>query len=68
MKKIPEAFELTEEDITEAITFWLNEYHTDEAGNDFEVSFLVKEKVLNYGGGMQDATTKNVITALATKL
>jgi len=68
MKKIPESFELTEEDITEAINLWLNEYHTDGNGEDFAVSFSVQEKTINFGGGMSDYATTKIISALATKL
>lgn len=69
MKKTEVKFELTEDDITEAIKFWLNACHADNADHvDFEVDFSIEEKVINDLGGMGGYCTKAVTTAVATKL
>jgi hypothetical protein len=72
MKKIPETFELTEDDIKEAITHWLNAEHCDgEYEYNFEISFSadrVEGKPPKGApvGGMSD-WSKQVITAKAVK-
>jgi len=72
MKKIPETFELTEDDIKEAIAHWLNAEHCDgEYNYDFDVSFSVDRVAVAPPkgapvGGMSDFT-KQVITAKAVK-
>ena len=69
MRKIPEAFELTEEDISDAITCWLNQnLYCDCDDDNFQVSFVIQEKVISPGTGMQDSVVKTIISALATKL
>lgn len=67
MKKIPETFELNEEDIKEAIAFWLNNEHSDgEYESDFEITFASETSRVG-SRGMDDGETKTVITAKATK-
>lgn len=74
MKKIPETFELDENDIKEAIAYWLNEgEHSDGEGYsyDFDISLQVKEVQEpppgGHRGGMSDPVIKNVFTARAVK-
>jgi len=72
MKKIPETFELDQEDIKEAIAFWLNSEHSDgEYDYDFEISFKTEVKSVPPPrgapvGGMSDWNV-TVVTATATK-
>lgn len=76
MKKIPETFELSEQDIKEAISHWLNEEHCDgEYAYDFDITFDSSEEIdaeadRNYKGprgGMYEPAMKTVITAKAVK-
>lgn len=41
MKKVPEAFELTEEDIKQAITYWLALAHSRSGKSEFDITFSV---------------------------
>lgn len=76
MKKVPETFELDEDDIKEAITHWLNTEHSDgEYDYDFDITLTAEEVVdekadANYKGprgGMYDPPLKQVFTAKAVK-
>lgn len=71
MKKIPETFELTEDDIREAIAYWLNNEHLDnEYENNFDISFKAAEKRSpgkGPPGGMNDDIVTTVISAVAVK-
>jgi hypothetical protein len=72
MKKIPESYELTEEDIKEAIAYWLNNEHLDnEYENNFTIEFKSEQKE-SYPkggprGGMSDPVITTVVTAVAVK-
>jgi hypothetical protein len=75
MKKIPTTFELSEEDIKEAISFWLSRVHEkDNDGNwDYEYDIVLnseRKDVAPYpgacSGGMSD-WSREVITATAAK-
>ena len=70
MKRIPEKFELTEEDIKDAIRYWLNAEHC-ETISEFDV--VLKVEAQNRPppagapvGGMSDWTVQ-VVSAVATK-
>jgi hypothetical protein len=77
MKKIPESFELDEDDIKEAIAYWLNAEHGDGEGydSDFDITFASSEEIdaeadRNYKGprgGMYEPARKTVVTAKAVK-
>jgi|HubBroStandDraft_5_1064220.scaffolds.fasta_scaffold37058_2 hypothetical protein len=69
MKKIPESFDLDEEDIKEAIVDWLNkvEYYDTIDDVDFDITLSV-EKKFDVRPGMDDWSEKNIITAKAVKL
>jgi hypothetical protein len=72
MKKIPETFELSEDDIQEAIAHWLNEEHCDgEYVYDFDISFSVDRVAVTPPkgapvGGMGDYSVQK-ISAKAVK-
>jgi len=72
MKRIPERFELTEDDIKEAIALWLNQEHsTDEYDYSFTISFKTERKEGKPppgapSGGMSDWSVE-VVTAIAEK-
>lgn len=73
MKKIPAQYVLTEEDIKEAITEWLNENHkdSDEEWGNFKITFSQErqDRLAPKGapvGGMSDYSV-TVITAVATE-
>jgi hypothetical protein len=62
MKKIPASFELTQEDIEEAIKLWINQEHDDgEYENEYVVTFKIEKK----DAWPKDDTT--VITASVIK-
>lgn len=70
MKKIPETFELDEEDIKEAIEYWLN--NTEYADYDevnFKITFKATEKrtrpTTGPIGGMTDDVVTTVVSAVA---
>lgn len=76
MKRVPERFELDEDDIKEAITEWLNEHHNDYDNCDYTIEFKTetKEVVASKNsayrgpiGGMSDPVMTTVITAIAHK-
>lgn len=67
MKKIPASFELTQDDIKEAIAEWLNRDQS-EGWNDYNISFIVSEhRAPGHGlpGGMNDDIVTTVINAVA---
>ena len=65
MKRIPEMFELSEEDIKQAITYWLNEVEIDDGLKyDFNIKFSVDRGAPV--GGMSNWSVQ-VITATAEK-
>ena len=73
MKKVPESFELSQEDIEEAIAYWLNHEHGNGEYYDsaFTVAFKIEEKE-NYPprsphGGLNGPFKKTLITAVAVK-
>jgi hypothetical protein len=71
MKKIPATYELTQDDIKEAITEWLNENHDDDNDwNEYNISFGVSEHHAPGKGlpsGMNDDIVTTVINAVAIK-
>ena len=69
MKKIPETFELDEDDIKEAIAYWLNGQHSDDSeyDSDFDITLKSESVVTDSGPGGRDYATKMVFTAVATK-
>jgi hypothetical protein len=75
MKKIPEAYELDEDDIREAITYWLNEQIDDGFEHDFDITLNAEEVPdteadTNYKGprgGMYEPPMKKVFSAKAEK-
>jgi hypothetical protein len=69
MKKIPESFDLDEEDIKEAIVDWLNkvEYYDTIDDVDFDITLSVEKKV-DVRPGMGDWSEQNIITAKAVKV
>jgi hypothetical protein len=73
MKKIPESFELNEDDIKEAIAYWLNnheDYGTD-VDFDFTVTLKSEERRVpppgGHRGGMSDDVVMTVFSAVAVK-
>ena len=72
MKRIPERFELTQDDIKEAIAYWLNAEHaTDSYQYDFNIEFKTetvdgKPPKGAPVGGMSDYRV-TVISAIAMK-
>jgi hypothetical protein len=58
MKKVLERFELSQVDIQEAITFWLNKHQVAGGPADFNVSFSYDE----------EADCKDAIFAIAQRL
>lgn len=67
MKKIPESFELDEDDIKEAITAWLNEEHGDgEYNYDYNITLKVEDGN-DPRSGINSFVIKNVFTAKAVK-
>lgn len=74
MKRIPEQFELDEDDLVEAVTYWLNhtQFDEDDDGNDFDITFKVEQVQIPppasaIRGGMTDPIIKNVFSATAKK-
>lgn len=72
MKKIPESFQLDEDDIKEAIEYWLNNSVNDgEYHDDFDVEFKTETRRVpppgGHRGGMSDDVVVNIVTATATK-
>lgn len=74
MKKIPESYELTEEDIKEAITYWLNnheEYGSEVEDFDFTVTLKTEERRVpppgGHRGGMSDDVVMTIVSAVAVK-
>lgn len=71
MKRVPETFELDEDDIREAIAHWLNAEHSDgEYSSDFNITFKAREKRSpgkGPPGGMNDDIVTTVISAVAVK-
>lgn len=70
MKKIPTTFELDENDIREAIEYWLNNEHSDYGDSvSYTISFSVEEKRTppsgGHRGGMSDDVITQVISARA---
>lgn len=71
--RIPETYVLSEEDIREAITLWLNQEHLqdEDYSYDFEITFDVQTKrEVPKGavmGGMTAPIEVKVITAKAVK-
>jgi hypothetical protein len=68
MKKIPESYQLTQEDIKEAITYWLNNH--SEAGFDdddveFDISFQTETRHAAIPGSQWYDQT--IVTATAVK-
>lgn len=69
MKRVPEKFELTEEDIRKAISQWLNHWHTVDAEFDIQFSVDRVNRPPPPGapvGGMGDYSVQ-VVTATASK-
>jgi hypothetical protein len=71
MKRVPASYELTQEDIEEAIAYWLNAEHDGgEYDSNFNVTFKATEKRSpgkGPPGGMNDDIVTTVITAVAVK-
>lgn len=72
MKKIPEKFELDQDDIEDAITEWLNNNAT-EGGDDFRISFKRETRTVDSPknpprGGMSEPVEEYHFTAVAEKL
>lgn len=71
MRKIPEKYELDEDDLREAITNWINEHVIDNGDTfDFTITFKATEKRSpgrGLPGGMNDDIVTTVITAVAEK-
>jgi hypothetical protein len=73
MERIPESFKLTEDDIKEAIAYWLNSEHGNGDGydSDFDIEFdvQVKREVPKGApyGGMTDMIEVKVVSAKAVK-
>jgi len=73
MERVPESFRLTEDDIKEAIAYWLNREHLqdDDYDYDFNIEFdvQVKREVPPGAprGGMTDMMEVKVVTAIAVK-
>lgn len=69
MKRIPETFILSEDDIREAIALWLNQQHIQSSSveYDFDITFdvQVKREIPKGLGGMTDGIEAKVITAKA---
>jgi hypothetical protein len=71
MKKIPEKYELDQDDIEEAITDWLNANHT-ENGDSFIITLKREVKLVDppnsaRRGGMNDPIEQYYFTAVAEK-
>ncbi len=71
MKRIPEKFELDEDDIREAIAQWLDNEIDDGDSHEYEIVFSTEERQGKPPkgapvGGMSDYRV-TVITAVATK-
>lgn len=64
MKKIPETFNLDEDDLKEAITYWLNNEHNDDSEFDFDydIKIVVTETV-----GKEVDPSHFEISVIATK-
>lgn len=69
MKKIPTTYELNEDDIREAIEYWLNNEHNEDYDCNYTISFDVEEKRSpppgGHRGGMSDDIITYVISAKA---
>jgi hypothetical protein len=74
MKKIPESYELNEDDIKAAITMWLDEQGQDDdpdIESQFEITFKTETEQVypNTGpfGGMSDPVEVVIVSAVAVK-
>ena len=69
MKIVPKTFELSEDDIREAIEYWLNSEHNEDYDCNYIISFDVEERrsppTSGLRGGMSDDIVTYVITATA---
>jgi hypothetical protein len=69
MKKIPASIELDEDDIREAIEYWLNNEHNEDYDRAYIITFKVTEVQSDppggHRGGMSDPIITQVISALA---
>ena len=71
MKRIPEKFELSEEDIRSAISYWLKLAHGVDSKTELDIQFSVDRVAVAPPsgapvGGMSDFT-KQAISAVAAK-
>ena len=71
MKKIPEKYELDQEDIEDAITEWLNS-HNESGSDDFTITFKRETKLVDPPkgaprGGMSEPIEQYYYTAVAEK-
>ena len=70
MKKIPETYQLTEDDLKEAITYWLNNHPELTSFNnsddlEFDISFQTEVKHVTVPGSQWYDQT--IVTATAVK-
>ncbi len=70
MKRIPTTFELNEDDIREAIEYWLNHEHSDESDFiSYNISFSIENKESpppgGHRGGMSDPIITQIVSARA---
>jgi hypothetical protein len=64
MKKIPTRYELSEKDIKEAITYWLNQCYEDDDGYEFTIHLSAEIQGLSTNFNEKANTS---ITAVAIK-
>lgn len=74
MKRVPESFELSQEDIAEAIEFYLNnheDYRDDQIDFDYKVTFKTETRRVpppgGHRGGMSDDMEMTIVSAVAVK-